>query len=427
MTKTHNDEKLFDKKITRRQMLKMTGAGAAGIAIGASGMGGILKAFGKDVFLDDDNSATNKVNFYGKHQSGIDTAVQTHIYFASLNVLVNSKAELKELFKMWTPLAVHMMNGETIGAEYKNGMLPPKDTGEAKGLDARNLSITFGVGPSLFDKKELGLASLKPTELKDLPHFPKDQLEEAYTGGDICIQACADDPQVAFHAVRNLIRAASGKVSLKWSQAGFNSFPVENGKKQTPRNLFAFKDGTENPITSSEKDMNKVVWVQSGESKPWMTGGSYLIVRRIQLHLETWDRTALKEQENTFGRHRDSGAPIGKKNEFDAMDIERKDENGNYIVPENSHVFLAKQSKARIMRRSYSYSSGIVDSTGSYDAGLVFVSFQKNPDQFIKIQNNLGRLDKLNEYITHRGSGVFACFPGIKKGSYIGEALFNTL
>ncbi|MGX9136315.1 iron uptake transporter deferrochelatase/peroxidase subunit [Rummeliibacillus sp. JY-2-4R] len=426
MTKSNNDEKLIDKKITRRQMLKVTGAGAAGLAIGASGMGGVLKAFGKNLLLDDDTSATNKVNFYGKHQAGIATDVQTNIYFASLNVLVKSKLELQELFKMWTPLALRMMNGEIIGAN-KTDMIPPTDTGEAKGLDARNLTITFGVGPSLFEKKELGLASLKPKELKDLPHFPKDQLEDAYTGGDICIQACADDPQVAFHAVRNLIRAASGKVTMKWSQAGFNSFPIEKGKKQTPRNLFAFKDGTENPITSSEKDMNKVVWVQPGESKSWMTGGTYLIVRRIQLHLETWDRTSLKEQEKTFGRHRDSGAPLGKQNEFDDMEIERKDENGNHIVPENSHVFLAKQAKARIMRRSYSYSSGIIDSTGTYDAGLVFIAFQKDPDQFIKIQNALGRLDKLNEYTTHRGSGVFACFPGIKKGSYIGEALFNTL
>ncbi len=427
MTKTNNDEKFIDKKITRRQMLKITGAGAAGLAIGASGMGGVLKAFGKDFFLDDDATATNKVNFFGKHQSGIATAVQTNIYFASLNVLVKTKHELQELFKMWTPLALRMMNGESIAIESKNGLLPPKDTGEAKGLDARNLTITFGVGPSLFEKKELGLGSLKPTELADLPHFPKDQLDVAYTGGDICIQACADDPQVAFHAVRNLIRAASGKVTMKWSQAGFNSFPIENGKKQTPRNLFAFKDGTENPITSSEKDMNNVVWVQPGESKSWMTGGTYLIVRRIQLHLETWDRTSLKEQEKTFGRHRDSGAPLGKQNEFDDMEIERKDEKGNLIVPENSHVFLAKQAKARIMRRSYSYSSGVIDSTGAYDAGLVFVAFQKNPEQFIKIQNALGRMDKLNEYITHRGSGVFACFPGIKKGSYIGEALFNTL
>lgn len=425
MTKT-NDEHLLDKKITRRQMMKMTGAGAVGLAIGASGMGGVLKAFGKDI-LEDQSTVANKVNFYGKHQSGIATAVQTSIYFASLNVLVTSKSQLQELFQMWTPLAVQMMNGDLIGTASENALIPPKDTGEVKGLDANNLTITFGVGPSLFEKKELGLSHLKPKELQDLPHFPKDQLEETFTGGDICIQACADDPQVAFHAVRNLIRAASGKVSLKWSQAGFNSIPMKNGKKETPRNLFAFKDGTENPQADNEKDMNDVVWVQPGESKPWMAGGTYLVARRVQMHLETWDRTALREQEATFGRHRDSGAPLGKKGEFEAMDIDRKDANGNQVVPETSHTFLAKKANARLLRRSFSYSSGVMDATGTFDAGLLFISFQKNPKQFIKIQNSLGRLDKMNEYITHRGSALFACFPGIKKGSYIGEALFNTL
>ena len=197
-----NKESFLDKKVSRRRMLKMTGAGAAGVAIGASGLGGVLKAFGVPEWLDDDKTVQHKVNFYGKHQSGIATEVQSHVYFASLSVLVTSKAELQELFKMWTPLAVSLMNGQEIGTS-KNGYVPPVDTGEAVGVDAKNLSITFGVGPSLFDNKKLGLSQLKPKQLKDLPHFPKDQLDKSYTGGDLCIQACADDPQVAFHAVRN--------------------------------------------------------------------------------------------------------------------------------------------------------------------------------------------------------------------------------
>lgn len=418
-----NKEGFLDKKLSRRRMLKLTGAGAAGVAIGASGLGGVLKTFGVPDWLDDNPNVENKVNFYGKHQAGIATEVQTHVYFASLSVLVDSKTELQQLFKDWTPIAVSLMNGQQIG-ETKNGYVPPVDTGEAIGVDAKNLSITFGVGPSLFENKKLGLHSLKPKELKDLPHFPKDQLDEEYTGGDLCIQACADDPQVAFHAVRNLVRSASGKVSINWTQAGFNSIPVnKEGKRETPRNLFAFKDGTENP--HSEKDKNDVVWVQKGESKPWLTDGTYLVVRKIQMHLETWDRTSLKEQEATFGRYRHSGAPLGKENEFDAVDADRKDANGNYVLPETSHVFLSKQVKARIMRRAFSYSSGTVGHTGAYDAGLLFISFQKKPQQFIDIQNALGRLDKMNEYITHRGSALFACFPGVKKGSYIGETLFN--
>ncbi|GLC88816.1 iron uptake transporter deferrochelatase/peroxidase subunit [Lysinibacillus piscis] len=410
------DDKWTEKKISRREMLKLTGVGMAGVAIGASGLGGVMKAMGYELLEDDSTTAQNKVNFYGPHQSGIVTPVQTHIYFASLNVLLTSKQELQELFKQWTPLVVRLMNGETMVEATTNTRVPTGDTGEAAGLDAANLSITVGIGPSLFDK--LAMQHLKPTALQDLPHFPKDQLQQEWTGGDLCIQACADDPQVAFHAVRNLVRAASGKVEIKWSQAGFNSFPAKGG---TPRNLFAFKDGTGNPTDVQE--LKKAVWVDNG----WLKDGSYLVARKIQMHLETWDRTSLKDQEATFGRHRDSGAPLGKTQEFDAFDVEEKDSNGEYLMPDTSHTHLARKSGVQMLRRSYSYASGVMSNTGAHDAGLLFISFQKDPAQFIAVQNSLGRMDKLNEYITHRGSAVFACFPGVQKGSYLGEALFNAL
>ena len=42
----------------------------------------------------------------------------------------------------------------------------------------------------------------------------------------------------------------------------------------------------------------------------------------------------------------------------------------------------------------------------------MFICFQKSIQQFIDIQNNLGHNDKLNEYITHRGSASFLVLPG---------------
>ena len=422
-----NNEKeklVFQKEISRRNVLKMAGIGGAGVLLGATGLTGALTAFGANPFLDDDDTSLNKVNFYGNHQSGILTKNPRHVYFVSLNSTANSKSELREMFQLWTNYSVRLMNGQLIEPNDDNSLLPTPDTGEAVGLDAAHLTLTFGVGPSLFEKKELGLEHMKPKELEDFPHFPKDQLDPRYVGGDICIQACADDPQVAFHAVRNLIRAARGKVTMKWSQTGFNSYPNKGKKVSTPRNLFAFKDGTGNPNTDDAKEMNDVVWVQPGQSKSWLEGGTYMAVRRIQMHMETWDRTALREQEATFGRHRDSGAPLGKTGEFEEMEIDRK-VNGELVVPDTSHVSLARQVKDRILRRSFSYSDGINPETGSFDAGLLFVSFQKNPSQFINIQNSLGRADKLNEYITHRGSALFACFPGVEKGSFLGAELFK--
>lgn len=189
-------------------------------------------------------------------------------------------------------------------------------------------------------------------------------------------------------------------MTLRWSQSGFAAI---GDRMETPRNLFGFKDGTANP--SKEKDFDRVIWA---DSKDWMENGSYMAVRRIQMFLETWDRTSLEEQENTFGRYKESGAPFGKKNEFDEVDLS--------LLPDDSHVRLVKVEKP-LLRRSYSYSDGIDEKTGQFDTGLLFISFQKDPDNFVKVQTNLGATDKMNEYITHIGSGIFACFGGVEKGA----------
>lgn len=354
-------------------------------------------------------------SFYGKHQQGIATPVQKHIYFMVLDLHTNEIAKIKEMFQTWTQYSANLTAGKNVQPYGNNVYVPTVDTGEADGLNPYNLTLTFGVSPSFFDK--LGITKLKPELLNDLPHFPRDQLREQYQHGDICIQACADDPQIAFHAVRNLVRIARSLITMRWSQSGFNSF--EN--TDTPRNLFGFKDGTGNP---QGEELDKTVWYQGAD---WLKEGSFLVARRIQMHLETWDRTNLKGQEETFGRYRDSGAAIGMKHEFDPVDLEKTDEQGNKIA-DISHLHLAKKSGVNVLRRSFSYASGVDPKTGQFDAGLLFISFQKDPAQFITIQNRLGNIDKMNEYITHIGSGLFACFAGVKDGNdYLGKALFDQI
>lgn len=358
----------------------------------------------------------NQYDFYGKHQAGIVTPAQRHIYFLVLDLDTTDILKIKEIFKNWTAYSKNLTLGKNVKPYSKNAYVPPTDTGEADSLDTHNLTLTFGVSSSFFTK--LNINHLKPSELHDLPHFPRDQLQNEYTGGDICIQACADDPQVAFHAVRNLVRVARGNLKMKWSQMGFNSYL----RSDTPRNLFAFKDGSAN--ADSLKDQDNVVWVQQDG---WLKGGSYLAVRRIKMFLETWDRTHLQSQEETFGRYRDSGAGLGHKEEFEKLDLTKKDEKGNPIMPEISHTHLAHNTGVKMLRRSFSYSSGI-DDKGQFDSGLLFISFQQSPEQFIKIQNALGNIDKMNEYITHIGSGLFACFAGVKDESdYLGKALFDLI
>ena len=399
------DEKFFEKKMDRREFLKKAGIGGAGLALGLSGASAFFanKEQGSRNIAD----GQEEISFYGKHQAGITTPMQKNIYFVVLDLRTTDKNELIQLFKDWTDYSQKLVNGELVKKDGSNALLPPSDTGETVGLNPYRLTLTFGVSASFLTK--LGLEKKRPKLFRDLPAFPKEQLREQYTGGDIVIQACADDEQVAFHAVRNLIRKGRNKVTMKWSQSGFAAI---GDRMETPRNLFGFKDGTANVTT--EKDFDKVVWA---DSQDWMKNGSYMAVRRIIMHLETWDRTNLQEQENTFGRYKESGAPFGKKNEFDEVDLS--------LLPVDSHVRLAKEVDLPILRRSYSYSDGIDPKTGQFDAGLLFIAFQKDPDRFVKIQTNLGADDKMNEYVTHIGSGLFACFGGVKEGGYIGQDLFE--
>ncbi|MFS9044064.1 iron uptake transporter deferrochelatase/peroxidase subunit [Streptococcus rubneri] len=399
------DENFFEKKMDRREFLKKAGIGGAGLALGLSGASAFFanKEHGSKQIAD----GQEEISFYGKHQAGITTPMQKNIYFVVLDLRTTDKNELIQLFKEWTDYSQKLVNGELVKKDGSNALLPPSDTGETVGLNPYRLTLTFGVSASFLTK--LGLEKKRPKLFRDLPAFPKEQLREQYTGGDIVIQACADDEQVAFHAVRNLIRKGRNKVTMKWSQSGFAAI---GDRMETPRNLFGFKDGTANVTT--EKDFDKVVWA---DSQDWMKNGSYMAVRRIIMHLETWDRTNLQEQENTFGRYKESGAPFGKQNEFDEVDLS--------LLPVDSHVRLAKEVDLPILRRSYSYSDGIDPKTGQFDAGLLFIAFQKDPDSFVKIQTNLGADDKMNEYVTHIGSGLFACFGGVKEGGYIGQDLFE--
>ena len=192
---------------------------------------------------------------------------------------------------------------------------PPDDTGEAIGLPPAGLTITFGFGPSLFrrgGKDRFGLAGRQPAALRRLPHFPADNLDPARSDGDLCIQACADDPQVAVHAVRNLARIAFGRAAITWSQLGFGRTSSTSTSQTTARNLLGFKDGTMNLKAEEPDSIDQHVWVPAGADPKagWLAGGSYLVARRINMTIETWDRQPLREQERVVGRTKAEGAPL---------------------------------------------------------------------------------------------------------------------
>jgi deferrochelatase/peroxidase EfeB len=406
--------------ITRRRLLASAGAGAAGLTLG--GAGGYALGHEK---AEADAQGTGSVAFYGERQAGIDTPAQDRLHFAAFDLLTEDPGELRELLQAWTLAAAEATAGEMVGEANDVPLAPPDDTGETVGLLPSSLTVTFGFGPSLFEKPGLGLAGKRPATLKPLPALPGDELDPTESGGDICVQACSDDPQVAFHAIRNLARIGRGTVAMRWSQLGFGRTSTTSRSQETPRNLMGMKDGTANIKAEDTEAMERFVWV--GDERPgWMRGGSYMVTRRIRMLLEVWDRASLQDQERTIGRHKYSGAPLGGEDEFESLPLDTK-KNGHPLIPADSHVRLASATEndgARILRRGYSFTDGVDESLGELEAGLFFICFQRDPaKQFVPIQERLGQVDALNEYIKHVGSGLFAVPPGAQPGGYVGQVL----
>jgi deferrochelatase/peroxidase EfeB len=408
--------------ISRRHLLASAGIGAAGI-----GLGGVGYVVGQDS-AEASGEGTGSVPFYGEHQAGIDTPAQDRLHFAAFDLLTENRAELRELMREWSRAAAEMSGGEMIGDVNDELLAPPDDTGETVGLMPSNLTVTFGFGPGLFERSRLGLAGRRPAALKPIPPLPADELDALESGGDICVQACSDDPQVAFHAVRNLARIGRGTVAMRWSQLGFGRTSSTSRSQETPRNLMGMKDGTANIRAEDTAAMRHYVWLGSGDGPAWMRGGSYMVTRRIRMLLEAWDRSSLEDQEQTIGRHKYSGAPLGGHEEFEPLDLEAEVD-GQPAIPVDAHVRLASASAndgERILRRGYSFTDGVDERLGELEAGLFFIAFQRDPaKQFVAIQRRLGSHDALNEYIKHVGSAVFAVPPGASKGGYVGQTLLG--
>ncbi len=404
--------------LSRRSFLAGAGALGAGVAIGV----GATEAFSSTAPAPASSTAGNDivVPFYGTHQAGIATAAQDRLVFGSLDVVDGtSRSDLSALLAEWTAAALKMTRGQLVG-EVDDPNAPPLDTGEAVGSPVSRLTITLGYGPSLFDSR-FGLAAKRPSALVDLPALPNEELDPEFTGGDLCIQACSDDPLVAFHAVRNLARLGMGVVEHNWMELGFGRTSTTTTSQETPRNLMGFKDGTRNIKAEQTDLMDRYVWIGDESDQPWLRGGSYLVARRIRMFLENWDRDYLADQQNVFGRVKENGAPLSGGNEFTTPKF------ASGAIPENAHIRLASHEEndgLRILRRGYSFTDGIDPIRGTLLGGLFFIAFMKHPGQFVTLQQKLGTMDALNEYIQHTGSAVFVCPPGLRRGEHFGEALF---
>ena len=420
-------------QVSRRGLL---GSGAAVAGVAGAYVAGHATAGGPSATAAGPGDAfASSYAFRGAHQAGIVTPAQDRLHFAAFDVTTDSRDELVALLQAWTDAAERMTQGHgagPVGPTQGAADLPPDDTGEATGLPPAGLTITFGFGPSLFVDDEghdrFGLADRQPDVLRHLPHFPGDQVDPARSRGDLCVQACAQDPQVAVHAIRNLARIGFGTVAVRWSQLGFGRTSTTSTAQSTPRNLFGFKDGTANVKAEETEALDEQVWVQDADpGSDWLAGGSYLVARRINMTIEVWDRQPLADQEGFVGRTKDSGAPLSGGEEMTEPDFAMAGSDDGPVIPVDAHVRVVHPDSndgARLLRRGYNFVDGS-DALGGLDAGLFFIAFVRDPDtQFVPMQNRMAKDDALVEYLKFTSSALFAVPPGVGPGEHVGQALF---
>ncbi|MBI1219951.1 MAG: deferrochelatase/peroxidase EfeB [Rhodobacteraceae bacterium] len=417
MTLKHLSDAAAALQISRRGLLFGAAAGTAGAAM--------LPAAGFAATPETDTiDLSQRHPFYGKGpQAGIMTPPQRYVFFMTFDLTTQDRQALQVLLARWSAAIAQLMKGETIGqVEPDRAEAVGLDTAEALELEPAGLTVTVGLGPNVFSDA-LGLAAHRPALLRPLVDLPSDALKPDLTGGDLSLQACADDPQVAYHAIRDLARIAkvTGTAATRWTVMGFGRASAGKGQA-TPRNLMGFKDGTRNIVQPA--DFDRHVWVQDGPD--WQRHGTYQVVRKVQMHIENWDTDRVSDQNAVFGRHKLSGAPLTGTKEFDTPDFAKTATDGSPVIQDTAHIRLAAHENnegVKILRRGFNYTDGI-NQFGFLDAGLLFLSYQNDPAHFERLQARLGASDALNEYISHIGSGIFFVPPAPTEGSYIGEAMF---
>ncbi|MFF9814626.1 iron uptake transporter deferrochelatase/peroxidase subunit [Streptomyces sp. NPDC014006] len=400
--------------VSRRRLLGT--AGATGLVLGAAGAAaGYAAAPAQAAPLT--SLGAGRAMFHGKHQPGITDGLQARGHLAAFDLAPGAgRKEAAALLRRWSATAEQLMAGEPAAHD---------DTGVARDAGPSSLTITFGFGHSFFGRT--GLVGQRPVALDPLPAFSSDQLDKARSDGDLWVQIGADDALVAFHALRAIQKDAGSAARLRWQMNGFNRTPGATAHPMTARNLMGQVDGTRNP-KPADPDFEKRIFVPADGEPAWMANGSYVVVRRIRMLLDDWEKLTVRDQEAVIGRRKSDGAPLSGGTETTEMDLEKTDANGEYVVAVNAHARITRPDRnggAAMLRRPFSYHDGF-DADGMPDAGLLFICWQADPLRgFVPVQRKLDRGDALSRFIRHETSGLFAVPGGAAKGEYVGQRLLE--
>ncbi|MER5931808.1 Dyp-type peroxidase [Streptomyces sp. NPDC002054] len=392
------------RRVSRRTLL--AGGGLAALAGGGTVTAAALRSDGRA-------TASAVIPFHGPHQAGILTPRQQHVRLAAFDLGNRTdRGRAAALLLRWTSAAEHLTRGEAVPAELEPPGSRAAETGALDGSAPARLTVTFGLGPTFFDRT--GLTAARPATLAPLPSFPEDQLDPARSDGDLLVQIGADDAFVTAHVLRTLQRLAHGEAKLRWAMTGFTA---ADGR----RNLMGQIDGTNNPEPAR-------ALLNGPDVPPWLEGGSYVVIRRIRMLLDHWDTLPPTHREQVLGRRAADGAPLTGGTERTPVDLAAARPDGVPVIAANAHIRLAAPASnhgATMVRRSWSFHDGL-RADGTPDAGLLFMAWQSDPRTgFIPVQQRLSRGDALARYLVHETSALFAVPGGTRPGGYVAQALLE--
>ena len=356
-----------------------------------------------------------KVPFFGEHQPGVELELQTFTSFVAFDVDSHlTLVAFERWMRLLTDDIARLQSGEPVLADSQ----PQLALGPAR------LTVTLGIGPRLFDV--LNIAELRPAGFAQIPKQKVDKLEDRFSEGDLLLHISADDPIVLSHAQRALVRDSLAFGKVRWAQQGFANAQGVNPGGVRQRNLMGQVDGTDNPALGSEQ-FDQVVWIDADSTdQSWLVGGTQVVLRRIAMQLDSWDRLGRDEKEEVIGRNLSNGAPLGKENETDIPDFGARGENGLLQIPSFAHIRNASARTADeiFFRRPFNYEVGVSE-TGSPDVGLLWTAYARDlSKQYLPVQERLSKVDLLNLWTTPIGSSVWVIPPGV---SADGELLCGSL
>ena len=404
---------MIDEGLSRAQSRRhlLGWAGAAGIAA-VAGATGVTVAQGdhQGSAVDGPMALPRTVSPYGVHQPGITQPMPRAVRLLALDLLDSTDAAaLARLMRLWT--------GDI--AALAAGRPAPGDTAPDLAQPGADLTITVGWGPGLFDRN--GLASSRPPGLSVVPAMRHDRLQSRWSGGDVLLVVAGDDDTSLSHVTRRLLLDAQPFARLRWEQQGSWRGRDQHQQPTTGRNLFGQVDGTGNPRPGTAL-FDETVWAGAPD---WFAGGTTLVVRRIAMHLDSWDRLTRNEQERAVGRGLAHGAPLSGRHETDPLDLEARDAGGDLVIPTGAHARLAHPSQnagIRIFRKGANFT----EPGPPRSAGLIFLSHQADIGaQFTPLQQRLDEIDDLNTWTTAIGSAEFALLPGFNESTWLGQRLLR--